>query len=141
MFVNADLIAAGLAPFQPELVALKAGRLMLREIAEHEQRGSSFAFETTLSGRAYARDIARWQTLGYHVKLFFLSLPDADMAVDRVAWRVRQGGHHIPEETIRRRFTAGLWNFDNIYRPLVDAWALYDNAGKQPVLMNWGENE
>jgi len=139
VFVNADLIAAGLAPFQPETVAIKAGRVMLREIAGHVARRESFAFETTLSGRAWATAIPRWQVLGYHVKLFFLSLPQADLAVARVQERVRQGGHDVPEPTIRRRFGAGRRNFDTVYRALVDAWALYDNAGPQPVLLDWGE--
>lgn len=139
MFVNADLIAAGLAPFQPETVAVKASRIMLREIAEHLERRDSFAFETTLAGRAYAAAIPSWQARGYQVKLFFLSLPHPDLAVARVAERVRQGGHHVPEATIRRRFVAGRRNFERLYRPRVDAWALYDNAGEQPVLLDWGE--
>lgn len=139
IFVNADLIAAGIAPFQPEAVAIKAGRIMLHEIEEHIAQRDSFAFETTLSGRRYAAAIPRWQTLGYHVKLFFLSLPHPDLAVARVTERVLQGGHDVPEATIRRRFRTGRQNFDNLYRPLVDAWALYDNAGEQPVLLDWGE--
>lgn len=141
VFVNADLIAAGLSPFQPEAVAIKAGRIMLQEIEGHFRRHESFAFETTLSGRAYAVDISRWRASGYHVKLFFLSLPDADMAIARVRERVRQGGHNVPEETIRRRFAAGRAHFDHMYRPLVDAWALYDNADDQPVLLDWGEKQ
>jgi predicted ABC-type ATPase len=96
VFVNADLIAAGLSPFAPERAAIQAGRLMLEAIAQHVAQRESFAFETTLSGRGYARQIPQWQQLGYHVKLFFLSLPSADMAVQRVAERVRQGGHDIP---------------------------------------------
>ena len=83
VFINADLIAAGLSPFQPELAALKAGRLMLKEIWEYSQRGANFAFETTLSGRMYMRMISGWQAQGYHVKLFFLNLPSAEMAIMR----------------------------------------------------------
>lgn len=139
-FINADLIAAGLSPFAPEVAAVKAGRLMLEEIAGCAQRGESFAFETTLAGRGYLRHIARWHGQGYHVSLFFLSLPDADMAVARVAERVRQGGHSVPEQVIRRRFTAGLRNFDQHYKPRVDAWARYDNAGPEPMLLDWGES-
>lgn len=139
-FINADLIAAGLSPFAPEAAAIKAGRLMLEEIAECARRGESFAFETTLSGLGYLAHIRRWREQGYHVSLFFLSLPDADAAVARVAGRVRQGGHHIPEDVIRRRFAAGLRNFEQRYKPAVDAWAKYVNVGNSPVLLEWGEN-
>lgn len=139
-FINADLIAAGLSPFAPEAAAIKAGRLMLREIAECAKRGENFAFETTLSGLAYLAHIREWRAQGYHVSLFFLALPDAEVAVARVAERVRQGGHHIPEDVIRRRFTAGLRNFEEAYRPAVDAWAKYNNMGESPVLLEWGEN-
>jgi predicted ABC-type ATPase len=92
-----------------------------------------------LSGRAYARQIPQWQALGYRVELFFLSLPSADVAVQRVAERVRQGGHNIPEATIRRRFDAGLRLLTDVYQPLVDQWVVYDNAGEEPVLMNWSD--
>ena len=138
-FVNADLIAAGLSPFAPDVAAMKAARIMLESIKELEERGENFAFETTLSGLAYAHRIRRWREAGYHVTLFFLSLPNSQMAIDRVAERVRQGGHDVQSEVIRRRFAAGLRNFEQIYRDEVDAWALYDNAGDEPVLINWGE--
>lgn len=138
-FVNADLIAAGLSPFAPDVAAMKAARIMLESIKELEERGESFAFETTLSGLTYAHRIRRWREAGYHVTLFFLSLPNSQMAIDRVAERVRQGGHDVPSGVIRRRFAAGLRNFEQIYRDEVDAWALYDNAGDEPVLINWGE--
>lgn len=140
VFVNADLIAAGLAPFAPQTAALQAGRLMLQELERHFEARRSFAFETTLSGRAYLRQIARWQAAGYRVKLVFLRLDDPDDAVDRVAQRVRQGGHDIPADVIRRRFSAGLHNFKHFYAPAVDAWALYDNFGPEPVLLEWSEN-
>jgi predicted ABC-type ATPase len=140
-FINADLIAAGLSPFAPEAAAIKAGRLMLQEIGACVRQGGSFAFETTLAGLGYLAHIRRWRAQGYHVSLFFLSLPDADVAVARVAERVRQGGHHIPEDVIRRRFSAGLRNFDTAYKPAVDAWAKYDNVGVSPVLLEWGENQ
>lgn len=139
-FINADLIAAGLAPFAPETAAIKAGRLMLQEMAECAARGDSFAIETTLSGLMYLRHIRQWRTQGYHVSLFFLALPSADMAVARVAERVKQGGHHIAEEVIRRRFAAGRVHFDHDYRQAVHAWALYDNSGAAPTLLEWGEN-
>ena len=137
IFVNADLIAAGLSPFAPERAAIQAGRLMLKAIAQHVARRESFAFETTLSGVGYARQIPQWRQLGYRLELFFLSLPSADMAVQRVAERVRQGGHDIPEATIRRRFVSGKRLFTDVYQPLVDDWILYDNSGDLPVLMEW----
>ena len=136
-FINADLIAAGLAPFNPDSASFKAGRLMLEEIDECVNAGHSFAFETTLSGLTYLKKIAVWQALGYRVKLWFLSLPDADMAVSRVARRVSQGGHNIPEEVIRRRFKAGLANFHNNYSKVVNSWALYDSSGMNPRLIDW----
>ena len=136
IFVNADLIAAGVSPFAPEAVALDAGRIMLAQIAAHARRRESFAFETTLSGRAYARHIPRWQSDGYEVNLWFLSLPDAAKAIERVRQRVREGGHDVPETVIRRRFDAGLINFEQLYRPLVDRWALYDNSGRAPQLLD-----
>lgn len=139
VFVNADLIAAGLSPFAPETAALQAGRLMLQELDKHFAAGTSFAFETTLSGRAYLRLIDQWQATGYRVKLLFLRLESAEEAIARVAQRVKQGGHNIPEDIIRRRFAAGLKNFEQLYAPKVDAWALYDNAGEQPVLLSWSE--
>ena len=140
-FINADLIAAGVSPVAPEAEALKAGRLMLEEIAGCVRRGESFAFETTLAGFSYLARIRQWRAQGYHVSLFFLCLPDAETAIARVAERVRQGGHDIPAEVIRRRFTAGLRNLENTYKSAVDTWAKYDNVGERPTLLEWGENE
>ena len=139
IFVNADLIAAGLSPFQPDLANLKAGRLMLKEIHAYARLGASFAFETTLAGRTYAHLIPKWQAAGYHVKLLFLALPSVEMAIARVAERVQQGGHSVPEEVIRRRFVTGRTNFERLYRDLVDSWVLYDNAGDEPKLIDWSE--
>lgn len=135
-FINADLIAQGLSPFRPEEAAVRAARLMLEMIAECVKRGESFAIETTLSGRTYARMIPLWKQSGYQVALFFLQLPNEDLAVARVADRVAQGGHNIPEPVIRRRFHAGIANFHALYKPLVDAWKLYDNSGERPILIN-----
>ena len=136
-FINADLIAAGLAPFNPESAAFKAGRLMLEEIDECVDAGHSFAFETTLSGMVYLKKIALWQAHGYQVKLWFLSLPNEDIAVSRVARRVLQGGHNIPEDVIRRRFKSGLENFHKRYSKAVDSWAFYDSSGMHPKLIDW----
>ena len=135
IFVNADLIATGLSPFRRDLVAVRAGRIMLQEIHNHVRKGNSFAFETTLSGRSYASWIPRWRDKGYRVKLFFLQLPTVELAVKRVAQRVLEGGHDVPEPVIRRRFHAGWRNFGRIYQDLVDEWALYDNSGEVPKLL------
>jgi len=121
-FMNVDLIAARLSPLNPERGAIRAGRVMLAEIHRCVQDGESFAFEATLSGVAYARLIPRWRNAGYNVRLFFLSLPTAELAIARVATRVEQGGHTVAEATIRRRFAAGLRNFKELYVDLVDRW-------------------
>ena len=139
-FINADLIAAGLAPFAPETAAIKAGRLMLEAMDACTRRGESFAFETTLAGVGYLAHVRAWRAAGYHVSLFFLSLPNPEVAIARVAARVRQGGHNIPEDVIRRRFAAGLRNLESAYKAVVDAWAKYDNEGEKPILLEWGEN-
>lgn len=136
-FVNADLIAAGLSPFAPETAALQAGRLMLTQIAAHVAHGRSFALETTLSGLSYAQKIPQWQALGYAVALHFLALPSAEVAIERVALRVRQGGHNIPVAVIRRRFASGQANLAR-YCTLVDVWDVYDNSGPTPVLIAEG---
>lgn len=138
-FINADLIAAGLAPFAPESAAIAAARLMLQELDRHFASRTSFAFETTLSGRGYLRLIDQWQASGYRVKLIFLQLDSPEEAIARVAQRVRQGGHDIPENVIRRRYAAGLENFRQYYAPRVDAWMLYDNSGLTPTLQDWSE--
>jgi predicted ABC-type ATPase len=139
-FINADLIAAGLAPFAPETAAIKAGRLMLDEIAASVRQGESFAFESTLAGLGYLTHIRKWRAAGYHVSLFFLWLPDPEVAIARVAERVRQGGHHVPEYVIRRRYAAGLRNFETAYKQVVNSWAKYDNVGVSPILLDWGVN-
>ena len=135
IFVNADLIAAGLAPFAPETASIKADRLMIKEIKAYAAANHSFAFETTLSGKNYAKHIVEWKKQGYHITMFFLSLPNAEFAITRVANRVAAGGHNIPETTIRRRFKSGLNNFQTIYKPLADSWSLYDNSKEQPLLL------
>ena len=134
-FVNADLIAAGLSPFAPETQAVRAARLVLTRIKELARARQDFGFETTLAGRGYVKLITDLKRSGYHAVLFFLWLPSAEMAVARVANRVRQGGHDIPEATIRRRFEAGLRNFFGLYAPLVDSWHLYDGSQLPPSLI------
>lgn len=139
VFVNADLIAAGLSPFAPEKAAIRAGRLMLEELHRYAAAGESFAFETTLSGRGYSPLIQAWQAAGYRVHLVFLRLPTVDMAVERVAARVAQGGHDIPPQVIARRFIKGWRNFEQLYRGLVDTWQVFDNSGDVAVLLEEGE--
>ena len=112
---------------------------MLEEIDECVASGQSFAFETTLTGKGYLRKITIWQQLGYQVKLWFLSLPSEDIAISRVAERVVQGGHNIPEQVIRRRFKSGLENFHERYSKVVDSWALYDNYLRPPKLIDWSK--
>ena len=138
VFVNADLIAAGLSPFEPTTAAIRAGRLMIAEIESHVREKRSFAFVTTLSGRRYARMIPQWQSIGYRIKLVFLYLQDVKIAIERVRVRVRQGGHDVPEDVIRRRYEAGWRNFQQIYKELVDTWVLYDNSGEPPLLVDAG---
>ncbi len=110
---------------------------MLQEIALCVENQESFAFETTLSGLAYLKHISKWRALGYHVSLYFLALPTADLALKRVRERVIQGGHNIPEDVIRRRFVSGLANFELHYRFAVNAWAYFDNAGNEPIMIRW----
>jgi predicted ABC-type ATPase len=113
---------------------------MLQEIHRRARAGESFAFETRLSGRSYVGLIPRWRSAGYHVKLILLSLPSADLAVVRISARVEQGGHDVPEQVIRRRFDAGLRNFEEVYRGLVNSWALYDNSKPTPRLIASRDN-
>lgn len=139
-FLNADLIAAGLAPFAPETQNMRAGRLLLERIRELAAAKEDFGFETTLSGRTYARLLAQMKADGYRVYLFFLWLPTADLAVARVANRIRQGGHSVAEADIRRRFESGLRNWFSLYRSIVDGWWLYD-ASRLPPVMIAGEED
>lgn len=140
IFVNADLIAASLSPGNPQAAAIRAGRLMLREIDEHASAGRSFAFETTLSGHTYLHRIDQWRSAGFEVELIFLALGSAEEAIARVAMRVQQGGHDIPVDVIRRRFASGLRNFLEIYRNRVDYWQWFDNSGASPRLLQEGSN-
>lgn len=137
-FVNADYMAAGLNPFCPDMVAVRAGKLMLELIDEYVRKGESFTLETTLSGRGYSRKIPAWREQGYWVKLYYLTLPSPDIAIARVRQRVSEGGHDVPVETVHRRFHAGRRNFGSIYRHLVDEWVMYDNLGLTPMLLEQG---
>lgn len=139
-FVNADLIAAGLSPFNPERAAIAAGRLMLKRIHELVNQGTSFAFETTLASQTFVPLIPQWRQQGFRVTLCFLRLPDPDFAIRRVAQRVSFGGHHIPEDVIRRRFARGLENLKNLYLNRVDEWGIYDSTVSPVRLITRGVN-
>ena len=127
-FVNADTIAQGLAGFDPELAALEAGAVMFRRIRELSDLRRSFAFETTLASRSLAPWIAELMQTGYEFNLVFLWLPAADLSVQRVADRVRVGGHEVSEATVRRRYSRGLHNFFYLYQPMATTWRMYDNT-------------
>jgi predicted ABC-type ATPase len=127
-FVNADTIAKGLSAFQPESVAFDAGRMMLQRLHHLTTQRVDVAFETTLASRTFASWIKTLTPTGYEFRLVFIWLPSADMAVERVRRRVLEGGHHVPEDVIRRRYEAGLRNFFRIYRPLAASWRFYDNS-------------
>ena len=138
-FVDADVIARGLSAFNPEGVAVTAGRVeRLRDLAHQRV---SFGFETTLASRTFAPWLRRLVATGYECHVVFLWLPSADVAVQRVADRVGMGGHGIPETTIRRRYATGLRNFFHLYRPLATTWRLYDNSSTEPALVAAGPGQ
>lgn len=134
-FVNADLIALGLAPFEPRAAAIKAGKLVLQQIHDFSRQDIDFAFETTLSGKSYATLFNELKKKGYGLHLFFLWVPSPELAIARIKDRVSEGGHNIPAEDVRRRFTRGIRNFFSLYEPLVDSWILFDNSKAKPVLI------
>jgi predicted ABC-type ATPase len=125
-FVNADTLAQGLSAFRPQDVALEAGRITLARLDSLESQRKSFAFESTLASHALVRRLRRLKQRGYSVHVVYLWLPTVDLALARVAERVRTGGHDVPAETVRRRFDRGRRNFFTLYRPLADTWRLYD---------------
>ena len=134
-FVNADLIAGGLSPFAPENAAFHAGRLMLAQIRSLGNRGCDFAFETTLSGKSYLPLLRDLKARGYAIHLFFLWIPSVELALARIAGRVREGGHNVPDAVVRRRFAKGLSNLFRFYRPLLDSWTIFDNSSEEPRLI------
>jgi predicted ABC-type ATPase len=133
-FVNADLIAGGLSPLRPENAALAAGRLFLTELDRLAKARVDFAFETTLSGLVHLARLRRWKAAGYRIEIVFLRLSSPRVALRRIAARVKQGGHDVPRADVLRRFKRGWANFQSAYRPLADAWAVYDNSGQGPRL-------
>ncbi|MBF0483794.1 MAG: zeta toxin family protein [Candidatus Omnitrophica bacterium] len=134
-FVNADLIAQGLAPFSPNTAAIKAGKLVLNQIDNFAAQGVDFAFETTLSGKTYLRLFKALKAKGYKLHLFFLWIPDKRLALARIKDRVQAGGHNIPPNDARRRFVRSIYNFSVVYRFVFDFWMLFDNSGTTPRLI------
>jgi predicted ABC-type ATPase len=140
-FINADLIAAGLAPLQPERAQAKAARIVLSSLKELAAKQLDFGFETTLAGRTYARFIQQLKMTGYRVHLYYLWLPDVELHIKRVSERVRKGGHDVPETDIRRRYQRSLVNFFGLYQPLATTWSIVDNSRSTPrVVVQYNEN-
>ena len=137
-FVNADLIASGLSPLRPELAALAAGRLFLKELDRLTKARLDFAFESTLSGLVYLNRLKRWKAAGYRIELIYLRLSSPRLALRRIAARVKQGGHNVPRADVLRRFTRSWNNFQNVYQLLADEWTLYDNSGSKPLVLEQG---
>lgn len=133
-FVNADEIAKGLSPFNPESVAIEAGRLMLQRINVLLEGDNSFSIETTLSTKSYKSLIQRAKGKGFYIQLLFFWLPSPEYAEKRVAQRVREGGHNIPTDVIHRRYWAGIKNLFEIYIPIVDSWMLIKNTKKREIV-------
>jgi predicted ABC-type ATPase len=134
-FVNADLIAAGLSPFSPEIAAVKAGKIMLEEIHAYARQGSDFSFETTLAGKSYTKLLKALKKEGYRIHLYFLWLRNVDLALKRIAERVSMGGHDVPTDVVHRRFIRGPHNLFHLYRPLLDSWIIFDNSADIPLVI------
>lgn len=130
-YVNADAIAAGLSPLNPESMAMRSGRLMLERLQSLTEMGVDFAFETTLAARTFVHFIEDCKARGYTINLIYLWLPSADLAVERVAKRVASGGHHISAEVVRRRYERGLKNLVGLYLPISDGWMIFDNSAEE----------
>lgn len=137
-FVNADEIARGLSPFNPNGMAIEAGKLMLKRIKELLNREESFAIETTLATRSYINLVHQAQNKGYKVTLVFFWLHTPELALLRIAERVKNGGHDIPSPTARRRYIAGIDNLFKLYAPEVDCWMIYDNSDNPRVAIAQG---
>jgi predicted ABC-type ATPase len=137
-FVNVDLIAGGISPLRPELAAVTAGRLVLRELDRLVEAKADFAFESTLSGLRYAKRIRDWKAEGYAVEIVYIRLPSPQLALSRVAARVKQGGHNVARSDVLRRYKRGWSNFLEVYRPLADHWPIYENSESPPKLLERG---
>lgn len=134
-FINPDLIATGLSPLDPRRSMVRAGRLVMQEIRRYISRYEDFAFETTLSGRTYLRQLREMKTRGYAIHIIYLWLPSSDLALWRIHERVERGGHDVPEKDVRRRFGRSLRNLFQLYRPLANTLHFFDNSGEEPALI------
>jgi predicted ABC-type ATPase len=139
-FVNADLIAQGLSPFEPRAAAIKAGKLVLGRIHEFAAAGADFGFETTLSGKGYLNLFRQLKASGYKVYIFFLWIPGPELGQLRIKERVAGGGHDVPAADVKRRYKRSVFNFFKLYKPLADYWILFNNAGSRPVILARGYN-
>jgi predicted ABC-type ATPase len=140
LFLNADEIARGLSPLKPELAAMRAGRLLLGNAHDLITKRNSFGLESTLSGKTYARLLAEAKAAGFFISLHFIVVPSAEVSIERVAHRVSKGGHHVPSDDIRRRFTRSVENFLHIFLPLGDEWKVWDNEGDEMKLIATSTN-
>lgn len=138
-FVNADEIARGLSGFAPETVAREAGRIMLQRLRSLARQRSDFAFESTLAARSFAPWLVGLRETGYAIHVIYIWIPSVELALQRVANRVQAGGHHVPEDTVRRRYHRGQRNFLTLYAPLADSWEVYDNSRTEPLLVAYRE--
>lgn len=140
-FINADEIAKGLSPFQPEKAAIEAGRIMIRRMEEMLKMEEDFALETTLATKSYVSFIKKAQTLGYFVTLLYFWLSSPELAIKRVEDRVKSGGHHVPEDVIRRRYDAGTSNLFSLYTPIADYWLVVNNSENPFSLIAEGKKD
>lgn len=134
-FVNPDLIASGLSPFNPSAAAFHAGRIVIEQIESFMRSGLDFSFETTLSGRAYRSTLDTLRVCGYRIHLFYLWIPNVELAMLRIGDRVRKGGHTVPEYDVQRRFARSLQNVRSVYRPMIDVLQYFDNSGSEPRIV------
>ncbi|BAY30502.1 hypothetical protein NIES2107_23470 [Nostoc carneum NIES-2107] len=134
-YVNADAIAAGLSPLNPDSMAIEAGRLMIMRLRTLSNSGSDFAFETTLAARTFVPFVNACKAKGYTINLIYFWLQSIELAIERVAARVASGGHSIPENVIRRRYQQGQKNLISLYLPLCDGWMIYDNSSSYPIFV------
>lgn len=141
-FVNADLIAQGLAPFAPELAGIKAGRILLEQIRSLSMQRADFAFESTLSGKSYLPFLKNLKAKGYIIHIFFLWVPNINLALGRIKGRVAEGGHDVPPQDVKRRFKRSFSNFNNIYKATADYWSIIDNSVIPPnvIVRSRGKN-
>ena len=134
-FINADLIAKGLSPFEPQIVAIKAGKLVIEQINDFVIKNMDFALETTMAGKTYVKLLKELKHKNYCIHLFYLWLPNPKLALARISERVKDGGHDVPAKDVKRRFYRGIRNLFKIYKPYFDSWMLFDNSRSTPRLI------